>query len=465
MWCRIRYALALGCLALLQGSNASADATKSPQYQALPSLREQASLLDGWTAERKALIPGILSKYNVDAWLMSQREYAEDTVFWALKSFTQFSARRRTTQLFLANATNGAPSAYSWIDNTPLVWSELKAVLQDQQPRSIALNTHSELAFSGGLHAGELNAIEAALGLEWTDKFVLEPMIAVELVATMVDSRLDWYRKMMETAWAIIDEAFSSRVIHPGVTTAQDVEWWMRDKIQALNYTTWFQPSVSILTENDCSMCPSSTGQESTVPRLLTEADFPAHLIQYGDILHCDFGVTALGLNTDTQHLAYVLQPGQPETEIPDSVLTGLQKANRLQDITRHHMKIGMTGNEILKNIRAQMKDEEIQGKIYCHATGEFGHSAGTVIGMTNLQDEVPFLGDLPLLKNTYYSIELYAEHYVPEKNMTVLFPQEEDVYWSEKSQSWEWVYGRQSQYLFVHSASKDQHMAAEIEL
>lgn len=300
-------------------------------------------------------------------------------MFWALKSFTQFSARRRTTQLFLANATGGTPSTHSWIDNTPLVWSELKSILADQQPRSIALNTHSELAFSGGLHAGERDAIEAALGDEWADKFVLEPMLAVEVVATMVDGRLDWYRRMMETAWAIIEEGFSGKIIQPGVTTAEEVEWWMREKIQALNYTTWFQPSVSIMTENDCSMCSSS--EEQGQMRMLDELRAPAHLIRFGDIIHCDFGVTALGLNTDTQHLGYVLHPEETEADIPESMLEGLRKANRLQDMTREHMQIGITGNDILKNIRSQMEKEDIQGKIYCHATGEFGHSAGTVIG------------------------------------------------------------------------------------
>lgn len=205
-------------------------------------------------------------------------------------------------------------------------------------------------------------------------------MVAVEVVATMVDDRLDWYRKMMETSWAIIEEAFSSKVIEPGVTTAQDVEWWMREKIQALNYTTWFQPSVSIMTENDCSMCSTSTRQEQM--GLEDEPGAPAHLIRYGDIIHCDFGVTALGLNTDTQHLGYVLPPGDTEADVPKSLLEGLRKANRLQDMTREHMKIGLTGNEILKSIRAQMDKEDIEGKIYCHATGEFGHSAGTVIGM-----------------------------------------------------------------------------------
>ncbi|KAL1855305.1 hypothetical protein Daus18300_011122 [Diaporthe australafricana] len=445
-----------GCMCLASG--ASADTTKTPRVQALPRLREQAQIVNAWTEERKALIPGILRKHGVDAWLISQREYAEDTVFWALKDFEQFSARRRTTQLILANATGDSSSSYEWIDNTPLVWSELKAVLASLQPRTIALNTDTELAFSGGLHAGERDAIEASLGEEWADRFVLEPMIAVEVVATMVDSRLGWYRKLMETAWAIIEEAFSSKQITPGETTTLDLEWWMRERIQSLNYTTWFQPSVYILTEDDCSMCSESRTQ-----------NFPGdkdHVIQYGDIIHTDFGVSAMGLNTDTQHVGYVLKPGETEDDIPESVLEGLRKGNRLQDITRAHMKIGATGNEILRSIHRQMEQENIQGKIYCHATGEFGHSAGAVIGMTNLQDGVPFLGDLPLLKNTYYSIELFAQHYIPEKNKTVNFPLEEDVYWNEETQTWDWVFGRQSKYLVIHPPSKSTaQMQPEVEL
>ncbi|KAI1750535.1 xaa-Pro aminopeptidase family enzyme [Xylaria castorea] len=425
-------------------------AKKTPQVQTLPPLQEQADLVNSWTEERKALIPGLLRKYDVDAWLMSQREYAEDTVFWALKNAVQFSARRRTTHLFLASPKNGAPSAYSWIDNTAAVWADLRDVLAEQEPRSIALNTHSEIAFASGLHAGELDTISSALGEEWADRFVLEPMLPVEVIATMVPGRLPWYRRMQETAWAIIEEAFSEKVIVPGKSTPLDIEWWMREKIQSLNYTTWFQPGVYILNADGF---PAKEPISSSRSALRTSAERP---IQYGDLIHTDFGVTALGLNTDTQHLGYVLYPGETEADIPKGMLEGLKKVNRLQDIVRGNMKIGMTGNEILKAARKQMHDEDIEGKIYCHATGEWGHSAGTVIGMTNLQDGVPVIGDLPLLKDTYYSIELYAEHFVPERNMTLYFPQEEDVYWNAETESWEWVYGKQEEFLFVKTPTED---------
>jgi hypothetical protein len=150
---------------------------------------------------------------------MSQREYAEDTVFWSLKRATQFSARRRTVDLFIATAIDETSSSYKWIDNTPKVWSELRSVLESQNISSIAINADTDVSFSSGLHVGELELIINKLGPEWADKFVVEPMIGVEFIGTMVPDRLAWYRRLQETAWAIISEAFSESVIEPGVTT------------------------------------------------------------------------------------------------------------------------------------------------------------------------------------------------------------------------------------------------------
>ena len=46
-----------------------------------------------------------------------------------------------------------------------------------------------------------------------------------------------------------------------------------------------------------------------------------------GDLLHCDFGISYLTLNTDTQELAYVLKP--EETSAPDFLVKALKDGNQ----------------------------------------------------------------------------------------------------------------------------------------
>lgn len=139
----------------------------------------------------------------------------------------------------------------------------------------------------------------------------------------------------------------------------------MRDKIQQLNYTTWFMPSVSVL-----------SGASPFESRLL-ETD----IINFGDVLHVDFGVTAMGLNTDTQHIGYVLYPGEDESDIPQGMVDALKTANRLQDIVKLRMKPGISGNTVLSQTLQDASNENIRGQIYCHPIGDWGHSAGSLIG------------------------------------------------------------------------------------
>ena len=74
------------------------------------------------------------------------------------------------------------------------------------------------------------------------------------------------------------------------------------------------------------------------------------------------------------------------------------------------------------------------------------------MLGFTNLPEFVPILGELSILPNTYYSIELYAYSYVPERNETLRFRVEENAYWDAKTERWQFVFGRQERLHLVNA-------------
>jgi Xaa-Pro aminopeptidase len=205
------------------------------------------------------------------------------------------------------------------------------------------------------------------------------------------------YRRMQLVVHDIISTAFSNLVITPGVTTTDDVVWWMRQRVNDLGLGTWFQPSVSVQRRGT-----DMSGESNPV-------------IQRGDVLHCDFGITALRLNTDTQHMAYVLRDG--ETQAPAGLRQALANANRFQDILMEEIQVGRTGNEVLEVVLQRMRAEGLNGTQYTHPIGDHGHGAGPLIGLWDRQDGVPGRGDVPVLAGMWFSTEMQVTTPVPEWN------------------------------------------------
>jgi hypothetical protein len=144
-------------------------------------------------------------------------------------------------------------------------------------------------------------------------------------------------------------------------------------------------------------------------------------------VLHCDFGITALGLNTDTQHMGYVLRAG--ERDAPAGLKRALLNSNRLQDLLLEEMRPSRTGNAMLAATLERMRAAGIDGTEYTHPIGDRGHGAGPLIGLWDHQEGVPGRGDVTLLPNTWFSIELQATTPVPEwDNQRVRSAQEEDA-------------------------------------
>ena len=194
------------------------------------------------------------------------------------------------------------------------------------------------------------------------------------------------FSQLVEISSAIIREAFSTKVITPGVTSTDDVVWWMREKVLSLGLDTWFHPTVDVQRKDNSDLYAFDNKSKFDI-------------ILPGDLLHCDFGISYLTLNTDTQELAYVLKPG--ETNAPDFLINAFKEGTRVQDIFTNNFKQGLTGNEILKKSLEQGRAEGLRPSIYTHPLGTYGHSAGTTIGMWDSQGGVPFTGDYPLQFNT----------------------------------------------------------------
>lgn len=422
-------------------------------YRALPTLREQAAEQQEWLEIRmERVLPALMAEYDVDMWILSMREYAEDPVFWSITSPTTFAARRRSIyvitrqddgtleRLALGGTSQGGVfEAFRSTRPAPteetgeLVgneqWTLLRELVEDRDPGNIVLNIDPVWAFSDGLHAGEAEALLEALGPEYASRVRREPRLAMNYIGLRIPEMMPRYREVMETVHAIISEAFSNEVITPGETTTQDVVWWMRQKLQDLGYTTWFQTSVDVQRQDE-------------VPE-----DGPV-VIEEGDLLWTDFGAVAMNLHTDTQHLGYVLREG--EVEAPAGLRQCLANSNRLQDILLENMEPGLTGNEVLAATLAQMRAEGIDGTVYTHPIGDHGHGAGPLIGRWDAQEGVPVRGDAVLLPNYWHSIELQATTPIPEwGGEPASCRQEEEAYLDEDGDRF-WVFRRQDRFHLV---------------
>jgi Xaa-Pro aminopeptidase len=425
----------------------------------LGTLREQAALSQEWLRYRlDSVLPRLMRQYGVDMWIIPMREYNEDPIFWALVAPTTFFARRRTIYVFydrgpppgrgverlaLGGGTQGglyeAYVARDTVDPSigrrpELVgqgqWDLLARVVRERDPRRIAVDISPTHAFSDGLSAGEWEQLARALPPGYLPRVVHAERLALDYQSIRAPAMLPAYRRLMEVVWAVIDTAFSNRVITPGRTTTADVAWWMRQRVNDLGFGTWFHTDVDVQR------------------RGVDLSDSSNVIIQRGDVLHCDFGITALGLNTDTQHMGYVLRQG--ERDVPEGLKRALLNSNRLQDLLLAEMRPGRTGNEVLLATLRAMRAAGINGTVYTHPIGDRGHGAGPLIGLWDHQEGVPGRGDVDLLASTWFSIELQATTPVPEwGGQAVRSAQEEDAELGADGRM-RWILRRQTQFHVV---------------
>ncbi len=401
-------------------SNPGADAVG----QKILPLRERMNVYNDWLKKRlEKLLPGFMDETGIDMWVVIAREYNEDPVIMSLLPEPNLYARRRTILVFhrkpegverLAVYRYGFGDFYSgiWDPDKEEQYECLARLIRERNPEKIGINVSNTFAFGDGLTHGEYTMLVDALG-EYSERLVSAETLCIRWLETRSVEELETYPMLVELTHAIIQEGFSSKVITPGVSTVDDVQWWMRQKMLDLGVEMWF---------------PATVDRQGHGAKY--DDNEKTNVIHRGDLLHCDIGFYYLGLATDVQQNAYVLRHG--ETDAPQGLKDALVDANKLQDYHAEAMKTGRTGNEILKSALDKANENGLKPSIYTHPIGVHGHAAGPTIGLWDQQGGVPGRGDYMLYPDTCYAIELNAKRCVPEwDNQEVRMSLEQDAWWT----------------------------------
>jgi Xaa-Pro aminopeptidase len=419
--------------------------------QQILSERKRAEVVDEILADRfDNLLPKLMDRANIDMWILISREYNEDPVLKTMLPATWLNARRRTIILFYRDKAKNtieklAVARYNFGDNIisawdkdkePNQWKRLMQLIEERNPKTIGLNYSTHFNISDGLDKTDYDEFMQYLPSKYKPKVVSAEMLANGWVETRTAREMVIYNQLVDITHDIIAEAFSEKVITAGITTTTDVEWWMRQKVTDLGLETWFHPTVDV-----------QRTSETMGNHLYAFSNRPENMVILpGDLLHCDFGITYLRLNTDCQELAYVLKPN--ETEAPQFLKEAFKKGNQVQDFLTSNFVAGKSGNEILLKALGQAKAAGLKPSIYTHPLGSYGHSSGPTIGMWDAQGGVAGAGDYPLYPNTVYAIELNTTVTIPEWKRDIRIMFEEAGFFGQDG--FRYVNGREKELLLI---------------
>jgi len=409
------------------------------------SEKNRAILKDELLEDRfQNLLPQLMDESNLDMWLLISREYNEDPVLKTMLPARWLNARRRTMILFYRNKEQntleriavarydiGKSIKSAWNkEQEPNQWKALSDIIAKRNPAKIGINYSKHFALADGLVKTDYEELVKNLPDSLNSRIVSAEKLAIAWLETRTEKEMILFKKLVKITHDIIDITFSEKVIEPGKTTTEDLVWYLRQKVTDMGLETWFHPTIDIQRSNQklkSHIYSFTKGEKDKI-------------IQKGDLLHCDFGITYIGLNTDCQQHAYVLK--DDETAVPEFLAKAFKKGNRLQDILTSSMQEGKTGNEILLSSLNRAKKEGLRPSIYTHPLGKYGHSAGTTIGMWDSQGGVPFNGDYSLHKNTTYAIELNVTVTLPEWQKDIRIMLEEAGFFGDNT--FEYVNERQ---------------------
>jgi Xaa-Pro aminopeptidase len=398
--------------ALLYANQTVAD-TEAIKSKILP-LRQRAIIQNEWLKWRfENILPKIMKDSGINLWLIINREYVEDPLFYTLVPQPATSSYRTTILILHDKGGNLGVERLSasdhqmnrwykniWIDKSKGQFENLAEQIKKINPKKIGIDISENWHLADGLNSTMKKRLENALGPKLSKRLVSAEKLCVDWLQIRSPQEIKEYKNICNITHDIIREISSDKVIKPDVTTIDDLKWQMRQTISDLGLEPPFHPLIDILrSKKDAERYK----------------DDP-NIIRRGDLIHCDMGARYLGLNTDMQWHIYVCREGESDT--PEGLKKALEKTIEFGKILTGEFREGRTGEEITKAAMAKAKAAGIKPTAYSHSIGTYNHSAGVRLETRPKEDAGVGSYERTYYKiplNTVYAIEFQCLFNIPE--------------------------------------------------
>ncbi len=399
-----------------------------PKIQ-LPSWSQQIAIREGWLVERHAMILEMMRRHNIDMWIVVNEEFHDDPLTQYIAPPRPYTGNRDIF-VFLDTKTGDTATSLRKIavtgygeenvqrffeaeDDPKPADKVLPALYEQYHPQHIGLSIGARRGVQRSLTHDSYLFLAKTLGADAETHFVPAADLIEEYLDTRIPEEFKTYTTLVELTDQLTKRAFSNEVITPGKTTIGDVRRWLYDQMGYYDVTTWFQPDLRL----------QRRGRAPKISRGFLGVEPEATVILPGDVLHLDFGITCMGLNTDWQKEAYVLLPG--EKDVPAGLKHAMANTNTLQESLMTRSRPGRLAGDVYNDIMADMKADNIEAKVYSHPIGDQGHGLGA--GLDYRAAQATAADGKHMRKGSYISIELNSATPVAEWDGQKVFIMEED--------------------------------------
>jgi Xaa-Pro dipeptidase len=415
---------------------AAATAQSAPKAPKLLPWSQQLAVREKWLAQRHEMILPMMRAHGIGMWIVVNEEFHDDPLTQYVAPprpyaggrdyfvFTDAGEKGLRKVAITGFAEENLKQFFESPDEPRPADKVLPELYEQYKPQKIAISIGGRRGVQRSLTHDTYNLLVEKMGPDAAQHFVPAADLIEDYLDTRIPEEFETYRTMVQLTDVLTRRALSSEVIHPGKTTVGDVRRWLYDQLWENRVTTWFQPDLRVQRRNR---------KNDTSRGFLAVASEEA-VIERGDVLHVDFGITYMGLNTDWQKMAYVLMPG--EKDVPAGLKAAMKNTNTLQDVlTLRAARPGKPAADVYKETMDEMKQKGIEAQVYSHPIGNQGHGLGPSIDFRSAQrTDLGATQSKPLRKGAYLSVELNTQTAVPEwEGQKVYIMMEDDAYLTDE--------------------------------